>query len=345
MQNLRSKSNPEDKMDVRWRHTLPTSLLLLLLSQGVIACRNWRPHNAHIHSHLIETRHSELEESQIMFQIFKIWDCKLFPPKPEFVQVTENLGYWPAFHRPSRGGVVEPRNDWRADRQERGQHQGQWDSSPLDTSMNSTFRLTHVSMCLPLSWPQSSETRVRPCSPDLVTRGYLHPSPPPQRATTPFSAAQGECACPQRTGWVRGPPLFGPTGIPGPVDWRETAVQDAEQKFPGSLGPWLKLAYPWEPWNINVLGLYDLPKHPEPGSSMALSILGPQSQPPIYPRVPATTPLPEDCWLALWAPSTKCFNLDVTTSLPEHDLQEQPRVQKDVATPSCVSPPSSSHVF
>lgn len=61
---------------------------------------------------------------------------------------------------------------------------------------------------------------------------------------------------------------------------RETVVQDAEQEFPGSLGPWLKLAYPWEPWNINVLGLYDLPKHPEPGSSMALSILGPQSHTP-----------------------------------------------------------------
>ena len=130
MQNLRTKSNPEDKTDVRWRYTLPT---FLLLSQGVIACRNWRPHRAHIHPHLIEPKHSEVEESQIMFEVFKIWDCKIFPPKPRFVQVTGNLEYWLAFHRPSRGGVVEPWNDWRADSQETGNIRGSEDSSPLDT--------------------------------------------------------------------------------------------------------------------------------------------------------------------------------------------------------------------
>ena len=204
-----------------------------------------------------------------------------------------------------------------------GEHQGQWRLlTPGYSSMNSSFRFTRLPMSLPLSWPQSSEARVRPCSPDLVTHGYQHPSPPIHWATTPFSAAHGACACPQST-WVlwvhEGTSLHSVVPLASQDLWagRETVVQDAEQKFTGSLGPWLKLAYPWEPRNISGLGLYDLPKRPQPGSFMALSVLGTQSHPPICPHVPATTPLPEDHCLALWASSTKCFNLDMTTSLPE----------------------------
>lgn len=124
-----------------------------------------------------------------------------------------------------------------------GNIRGSEDSSPLDTSMNSTFRLTHLPMSLPLSWPQSAKMRVRLCSPDLVTRGYLHASPPTQRATTPFSAAQGERACPQRTGWVRGPPLFGPPGVTGPVDWR------------GDSSAGCRAEVPWELWALAKAGL------------------------------------------------------------------------------------------
>lgn len=222
-----------------------------------------------------------------------------------------------------------------------GEHQGQWRLlTPGYSSMNSTFRFTHLPMSLMASvFRNKSEALLtRPCHSWVPAPKSTHP------ATTPFThhSPRG-CACPQRAGWVCGPPLFSPTGITGPVDWRGDS--SAEQKFTGSLGPWLKLAYPWKPWNINVLGLYDLPMHPQPGSSMALSIVGTQSHPPDSPHVPATTPLPEDHCLALRAPSTNCFNLDMTTSLPEHDLQEQPRVQKHVAPPSCVSPPSSSCVF
>lgn len=166
-----------------------------------------------------------------------------------------------------------------------GEHQGQWRLlTPGYSSMNSSFRFTHLPMSLPLSWPQSSEARVRPCSPDLVTHGYQHPSPPIHWATTPFSAAHRARACPQST-WVlwvhEGTSLHSVVPLASQDLWagRETVVQDAEQKFTGSLGPWLKLAYPWEPRNISGLGLYDLPKHPQPGSFMALSILGTQSHP------------------------------------------------------------------
>lgn len=45
-----------------------------------------------------------------------------------------------------------------------------------------------------------------PTLPNLVTLGYLHPSPPMHWATVPLSAAQGECACHQRAGPVHGAP-------------------------------------------------------------------------------------------------------------------------------------------
>ena len=77
-----------------------------------------------------------------------------------------------------------------------------------------------------------------PTLPNLVTLGYLHPSPPTHWTTIPLSAAQGECACRQRAGPVHGPP---PSLIP-------LASQDLWMGGESSAGCSARVY--WERWDL-----------------------------------------------------------------------------------------------
>lgn len=247
-------------------------------SQHVISCKNWRPyHYTHIHSHLTEPRLRELEDSEIIFLTFLIL-----------------------------GSAAQPWNDWGSAARRRVNIKESEMSFSGQYRINSSFKSTRlpnappdftisvfqnkheVPLCQTLSLlgtcaqaDQSAELSL----PSLSPKGNVHAIGEQDQCTAPcplWSHGHHRTCAWRKTGGGFNAGVCFSVGAIKQICWT--------------------MIFPSKPWH---------------GCSVELSILGTQSLPtPLSALMHVQPTLSEDCYLTLCASGTKCFNFDLTTSLP-----------------------------